>query len=76
MFCFVPKSQLFDNPYNIIGAMVHRRKEKNMELNNAFCELSENELMEVEGGVAPWVIYGGALLGGWLLGHVIGYFAG
>lgn len=47
-----------------------------MNLNDAFYELSKNELLEVEGGVAPWIVYGGALLASWAVGHVIGYIAG
>ena len=41
-----------------------------------FEEMTLEEIQEVDGGIAPAIIYGGALLGGWALGHVIGYFAG
>ncbi len=45
-------------------------------LTKGFSEMSTNEMQEVDGGVAPFIIYGGALLGGWAVGHLIGYFAG
>lgn len=45
-------------------------------MHNTFEEISNAEMMEIDGGVAPFVIYGGALLGGWALGHLIGYLAG
>ena len=34
-----------------------------MTLNNGFCEMSQGESMEIEGGVADILIIGGLLLG-------------
>ena len=41
-------------------------------LNTNFVTLSENELMELEGGIAPAIIYGGAVAGGLVLGWLLG----
>ncbi len=47
-----------------------------MILENGFEEMTTNETQDIDGGIAPIIIYGGALLGGWAIGHVIGYVAG
>ena len=41
-------------------------------LNTNFVTLSENELIEVDGGIASAIIYGGAVAGGLLLGWLLG----
>ena len=39
-----------------------------------FVELTNEEILEINGGI-NWLTYGGALLGGWAVGHAIGYTA-
>ncbi len=47
-----------------------------MVLNNEFCEMSQSETENIDGGIAPAIIYGGALLGGFLIGYGAGYVLG
>ena len=47
-----------------------------MEVNEKFCVMTQEDELMVDGGIAPILIYTGALAGGWLLGHIVGYFAG
>ena len=47
-----------------------------MEVNEKFCVMTQEDELMVDGGIAPILIYTGALAGGWLLGHILGYFAG
>ena len=43
----------------------------------AFLCINEySEYAKINKGIAPVLIYTGALLGGWALGHIVGYFAG
>lgn len=46
-----------------------------MEICNEFTELQYSELNEIEGGIAPLVLYGGALLLGMAVGTAIRYYA-
>lgn len=43
---------------------------------NNFEEISNEEMFEVDGGVAPLIIYGGAILLGLGAGYAFGYFCG
>ena len=45
-----------------------------MEVNEKFCVMTKEDELMVDGGIAPILIYTGALAGGWLLGHIVGYF--
>lgn len=47
-----------------------------MEVNEKFCVMTKEDELMVDGGIAPILIYTGTLAGGWLLGHIVGYFAG
>lgn len=47
--------------------------ETEISLGNGFSELSETELMDYEGGVAPLILYGGAVAAGLVLGYAFGY---
>ena len=47
-----------------------------MEVNEKFCVMKKEDELMVDGGIAPILIYTGALLVGWALGHIVGYFAG
>ena len=40
------------------------------------CIKEYSEYAKINKGIAPVLIYTGALLGGWALGHIVGYFAG
>lgn len=40
------------------------------------CIKEYSEYAKINKGIAPVFIYTGALLGGWALGHIVGYFAG
>ena len=44
-----------------------------MEVNEKFCVMTQEDELMVDGGIAPILIYTGALAGGWLLGHIVGY---
>lgn len=41
-----------------------------------FTELSQEEMRKTDGGVAPLIIYGGAILLGLGAGYAFGYFCG
>lgn len=43
---------------------------------NTFEEISNEEMIEVDGGVAPIIVYGGAVLLGLGAGYAFGYFGG
>ena len=40
------------------------------------CIKEYSEYAKINKGIALVLIYTGALLGGWALGHIVGYFAG
>ena len=42
-----------------------------MEVNEKFCVMTKEDELMVDGGIAPILIYTGALAGGWLLGHIV-----
>lgn len=45
-------------------------------MNAKFVEMNQNELLEVEGGVASWIVFGGATVIGLGAGYAFGYFFG
>ena len=47
-----------------------------MTLNNGFCEMSQDECINIDGGVAPFLIYTIVTAGGLAAGYVFGYFGG
>jgi lactobin A/cerein 7B family class IIb bacteriocin len=46
-----------------------------MEYYNELTELQYSDLVEIEGGIAPVILYGGALLLGMAVGAAIRYYA-
>ena len=47
-----------------------------MTLNNGFCEMSQDECINIDGGVAPFLIYTIVIADGLAAGYVFGYFGG
>lgn len=47
-----------------------------MALNNGFYEMSQDEISNIDGGVAPIVVFGVTALAGLGAGYVFGYFLG
>ena len=44
----------------------------NQLIDNQFTTLTDEELTHVNGGVAPFIVYGGYILGGLALGFILG----